>query len=170
MTLQGLGRYVTERYRLRKAGWMLVAVLLGVAASASDAPANVHDWRICTPDGIALAGYDVVSYWQGDAPLVGNAAYETAVGELTYRFANAANRQSFIDDPGRYLPTYQGWCSTNLSMGSLACPDYTNFQIEEGRLLLFEQIGFSNGKDVWNADPLLHRRQADSNFQAFLGQ
>lgn len=155
-------------FRMRSAS---TAFFLTIACLSSFAEsADVHDWRVCAPDGVALAGFDVVSYWQGDAPLVGEAEFVASVGELTYRFASDDNLQSFIADPTRYLPTYQGWCSTNLSMGSLACPDYTNFKIEEGRLLLFEQIGFSNGRDVWNADPLLHRRQADTNFQAFLGQ
>ncbi len=145
--------------------------LLFAAASAvyAESP-NVHDWRVCAPDGVALAGFDVVSYWQSDVPLSGAEAFEVRIDELTYRFANEANQHAFVADPERYLPTYQGWCSTNLSMGSLACPDYTNFKIEDGRLLLFEQIGFSNGRDVWNADPLLHRGQADRNFQALLSQ
>ena len=38
-------------------------------------------------------------------------------------------------------------------MGRLACPDYTNFKIEDGRLLLFELTGFTNGRTVWNSDP-----------------
>lgn len=146
--------------------WLLAG--LTCLSSGAQETLAVHDWRVCAPDGVALGGFDVTSYWQADMPSAGQDDLTVQLGELTYRFANAANRQAFLADPARYLPTYQGWCSTNLSMGSLACPDYTNFKIEDGRLLLFEQIGFSNGRDVWNSDPLLHRRQADTNFQAFL--
>jgi hypothetical protein len=52
-------------------------------------------------------------------------------------------------------------------MGRLACPDYANFKIEDGRLLLFERVGFTNGRDVWNSDPMLHRAQANENFALF---
>ncbi len=125
---------------------------------------GIHNLRICAPDGVALDGYDVVSYRQGLAPLHGSDEFTTIYNELTYRFVNAANRDIFIADPKRYLPTYLGWCSTNLAMGRLACPDYTNFKIENGYLLLSEHVGFTNGRDVWNSDPAHHKRLAVGNF------
>ena len=51
-----------------------------------------------------------------------------------------------------------------MSMGRLACPDFTNYKIEDGALLLFERIGFSNGLDMWNLDPAASRRNADGHF------
>ncbi len=62
-----------------------------------------------------------------------------------------------------YLPRYQGWCAATLSMGRLACPDYTNFKIEDGQLLLFELVGFTNGRSLWNSDPIGFRARADTN-------
>ena len=53
-------------------------------------------------------------------------------------------------------------------MGRLACPDFTNYKIEDGQLLLFERIGFSNGLDMWNADPTTAGKNADSHFERLL--
>jgi hypothetical protein len=50
-------------------------------------------------------------------------------------------------------------------MGRLVCPDYTNFKIEDGRLLLFEIAGFTNGRTIWDSDPTGFRQQADANFK-----
>ena len=79
-------------------------------------------------------------------------------------FASADNLATFQADRDTYLPTYRGWCAATLAMGRLACPDPTNFKIENGRLLLFELAGFTNGRSLWNADPTGFRQRADSNF------
>lgn len=120
--------------------------------------------QVCAPTGIAIDGFDLVSYYNADAPQAGlKTIYAEHLG-LTYQFANTQNRAAFLVDPSKYLPNYRGWCSTNLSMGRLACPDYTNYKLEDGKLLFFERVGFTNGLDIWNSDPLLHRRQANQNF------
>lgn len=143
---------------------LAAALLLGPASAAiaSDAP----DPARCAPDGVALGGYDVVSYFQQDPrPRAGRPDLAVDHEGLTYWFSEEANRQRFLSDRDRYLPEYGGWCSTNLAMGRLACPDYTNFKIEDDALLLFEHVGFTNGRDVWDADPARHRASADLNWR-----
>ncbi len=125
---------------------------------------------VCAPDGVAVDGFDLVSYYVADNPLAGDEAIYVEHLGLTYRFATTNNRAAFVADPDKYLPSYRGWCSTNLSMGRLACPDYTNYKLEDGKLLFFERVGFTNGLDIWNSDPLLHRRQANQNFALLSGQ
>ena len=144
--------------------------MLAFAAQAawSAEPTSAHDVHICAPDGVALGGFDVVSYRQADGPVQGDAMISWQHNGLIYRFANLDNRAAFVKEPQRYLPTYSGWCSTNLAMGRLACPDYTNFQIENDELLLFEHVGFTNGRDVWNTNPQAHKRRADGNFLRLL--
>ena len=84
---------------------------------------------------------------------------------MTYLFETEANRQAFLDDPTRFLPAYSGWCAVTLALGRLTCPDYTNFKIEDDRLLLFELTGFTNGQTLWNSDPGRYRQQADGNYK-----
>lgn len=132
-----------------------------VTGSAAWAQAELHP---CAPDGVAVGGYDLVSYHQPDGPLLGDERFTVALNGLSYRFSSAEHLALFQADPERYLPRYQGWCATNLSFGRLACPEYTNFKLEDGDLLLFEHHGFTNGRSVWNSDPFQHRRSADEFF------
>ncbi len=139
------------------------APLEAEAVTADHAPAL--NAEVCAPDGVAVGGYDLVSYFGEQGPQIGAVDIQSEYQGLVYRFASEDNRETFALEPERYVPSYRGWCSTNLSMGRLACPDYTNYKIENGRLLFFEQVGFTNGLDVWNSNPLLHKRQADRNFR-----
>ena len=122
----------------------------------------------CSPDGVAVGGYDLVSYHQPGGPLHGSADIELQREGLTYRFASEENFKLFQANPQSYLPRYQGWCAATLSMGRLACPDYTNFKIEDGQLLLFELAGFTNGRTLWNSDPSGFKARADTNASKLL--
>ena len=117
----------------------------------------------CAPDGLGVGGYDLVSYHQPGGPLAGSEAFELEHQGLRYRFVSSENRDQFLAAPESYLPHYRGWCAATLSMGRLACPDYTNFKIENGDLLLFELAGFTNGRTLWDSDPLGFRQRADAN-------
>ena len=136
---------------------IICALPLLVAAAETQSPHR------CSPDDIAIGGYDLVSYHQPGGPEAGLAEYSTQLGGLSYRFTSAGNRDLFLSSPVKYLPRYQGWCAATLAMGRLACPDHSNFKIEDGQLLLFELIGFTNGRTVWNSDPAGFRRRADAN-------
>lgn len=149
---------------MRSAIPLLMMLLLSMTASGQD-EATV---QTCTPDGIAVGGYDLVSYHQDSGPLAGDPAIRHDYQQLTYLFSNQENLRTFMADPETYLPTYQGWCAATLAMGRLACPDYTNFKIEKGRLLLFELAGFTNGRALWDSDPGGFRKRADTNFKTLV--
>ncbi len=160
----------------------LCLVVAGIAAMAAPASAQEspepmmekpagdiveflpHDPAECAVDGIANGGYDLVSYRQEDGPRFGSADFPAEHAGLTYLFETEANRAVFLADPERYVPAYSGWCAVTLSLGRLTCPDYTNFKIEDDRLLLFELTGFTNGQTLWNSDPAHYRGLADDNY------
>lgn len=142
---------------------MLLSGVPAVAATAVVAPeAAVPN---CAPDGVAVGGFDLVSYRVPGGPLPGLAEHTATVDGLEYRFANAEHLAQFLADPERYLPVYSGWCAATLSFGKLACPEYRNFSLEDDRLLLFEHTGFTNGRTLWNSDPAGHRQRADHFFR-----
>ena len=143
---------------------LLVFLTMFFAAAGSRAE-SPHP---CSEDGVAIGGYDLVSYHLPDGPEMGLATIEVQRDHQTYQFANEQNRELFLSDPTKYLPRYQGWCAATLAMGRLACPDYTNFKIEDGQLLLFELVGFTNGRTLWNSDPTGFRQRADANALQFL--
>jgi len=131
---------------------------------------SIHEQQTCTSNGLALAGIDVVSYHKPGGPLIGHADYTTEHSGLTYRFLSQDHLDAFVANPDAWLPSYMGWCATSLSFGVLTCPNPLNYKIENGRLLLFETTGFTNGQVLWNTDPLDYRRKADRNSRKFLAE
>ena len=133
--------------------------------SQSGVPLDEHvDPAMCNPDGVAIGGYDVVSYRQDGGPVHGDAEITAEHDGGTWRFASNANRDTFLEDPARFVPAYSGFCAVTLALGRVTCPEYTNFKIENDQLLLFEVTGFTNGRTLWNSDVDGFRRQADDNF------
>ena len=121
------------------------------------------DREMCAPDGVSVGGYDLVSYRQPGGPRMGSPDHSADYAGRTYHFADAENLQEFLGDPERYLPAYSGFCAITLALGRVTCPEYTNFKIEDDRLLLFEVTGFTNGRTLWNSDVTRFRSQADQN-------
>ena len=146
--------------------WLSIFLLffLPLSVAASDnTPAHA-----CAPEGIAMGGYDLVSYHHEGGPIAGVPEFKDQRVGRTYLFSSDKNLKLFLANPSTYLPRYQGWCATTLSMGRLACPDYTNFKIEDGQLLLFELAGFTNGRTLWNSDPANFKSRADGHASRLL--
>jgi YHS domain-containing protein len=59
------------------------------------------DWEMCRPDGIAVGGYDPVSYRQPDGPVPGNAEFSAEHAGATYLFASESSLQKFLQNPDR---------------------------------------------------------------------
>ena len=100
-------------------------------------------------------------------PAPGTPEFSLEYDGSTYLFANQSNVDTFRANPERYLPAYAGFCAITLALGRVTCPDYSNFKIENDRLLLFEITGFTNGRTLWNTNPGDFRNKADANFDKF---
>lgn len=122
------------------------------------------DRSMCASEGISLGGFDLISYRQPDGPVPGLAGFSMEYNGSRYLFANQSNLDTFRADPDRYLPAYAGFCAITLALGRVTCPEYSNFKIEDDRLLMFEVTGFTNGRTLWDTDPDNFRVKADANF------
>lgn len=154
--------------KLRLPAPLLAMVVALVALTLGPSGAFADDYAECAPDRLAIGGYDLVSYHGPQGPVPGLPEHAVSIDGLRYQFATASNRATFEASPQRYLPRYRGWCAATLAMGRLVCPDPLNFKIENGTLLLFELVGFTNGRTVWDSDPLGFRRRADDNARRLL--
>ena len=155
---------------------LLAGLLLVAAVGAEDAPPMMVksqsgvplggdvDLDMCSPEGVAIGGFDLVSYRQESGPQRDNAQWSHDHEGKTYWFTGPENRDAFSARPNYYLPAYSGFCAITLALGRVTCPQYDNFKIEAEELLLFEVTGFTNGRTLWNSDPAGYRRQADDNF------
>ena len=124
-----------------------------------------HNPSSCALDGIALGGHDVVAYHVVNEAVLGDPNIIVEHETLIYQFSSDENKQLFELEPVKYLPHFQGWCAIALTRNRLTCPDYKNFKVEDGRLLLFETITFFNGQDLWNSNPAKNLISAERNFE-----
>jgi hypothetical protein len=108
-------------------------VVMGVVAVA----ATAHAQKVNTGSGgLAVKGYDVVAYVSQGKPVEGSVHFEYRLGDSTYRFASAANRDAFVKEPDRYLPQFGGFCAYAVSRGYTADIDPLAWRIVDGKLYL----------------------------------
>lgn len=111
--------------------------------------------------GMALKGYDAVSYHMGASPVVGSEAFVATHEGATYRFASAENRDRFMADPGRYVPAYGGYCAMGVAGNRKFDVDPMAFTIVEGRLYLNKDMGTRRS---WMRDITGNNAKADANW------
>lgn len=87
--------------------------------------------------GIAISGYDPVSYFTEPAPLVGKADFELVWQNVPWYFASAANRAVFERAPDVYAPQYGGHDGMGVSRGFVADSDARIYAVFKERLFLF---------------------------------
>ena len=116
-------------------------------------------------DGIALEGYDPVSYFLSDKPQKGSASITVSQDGITYLFANQENKDKFVGDPEHYTPQYGGWCAYAMGYdGSKVKIDPKTFKIQDGKLYLFYNFYLNNTLKKWNKDETNLKQDADKNW------
>lgn len=95
--------------------------------------------------GYAVSGYDVVAYFGLDQSNVGTAQPEGVKGNAditteyngaTFAFASEANRDTFLSDPEKYAPQYDGHCAYGVSRGGKVPGNPNLWRIIDGKLFL----------------------------------
>ena len=118
-------------------------------------------------DLVALGGYDVVSYFELEKPLLGSKDFMAIFEGAEYLFSSDMNKKKFIANPSKYLPMFGGWCSMTLAMGRATTPTYDNFAILSGKLYLFERTLSVNGRELWLKDKKGNEKIATDNYTAY---
>lgn len=122
---------------------LLVAVwlTLGLALSSPVSAAALVDAIVTDPlTGVALEGYDPVSYFTEPEPVQGVADFEYQWGGVPWYFASAANRDVFMRNPEVYAPQFGGHCVTSLSRGYLSDGKPRLYTISGMKLYLFYSV------------------------------
>ncbi len=121
---------VTTWRRFAAALALLAVTAVSAVAQAGHGVQNVDD------NGVMLRGHDAVAYQTQQAAVVGSAAYTATHDGAIYRFASAANRDTFKADPARYAPAYGGYCAMGVAVGKKLDGDPAAFSVVNGRLFL----------------------------------
>lgn len=86
--------------------------------------------------GVALQGFDPVSYFGGSAPTKGNASISAQHDGATYYFASTANRDKFKSAPAKYAPQYGGFCAMGVALGKKLDVDPNAYRVVNDKLYL----------------------------------
>lgn len=114
-----------------------VASVFAPAVQAADAAIPV----VTDPlTGVALDGFDPVSYFTEPAPLPGRPDFEYDWQGVPWYFANGANRDVFIRSPEVYAPQFGGHAAMALARGYLSDGNPQIFMIVAKRLYLFYSL------------------------------
>lgn len=118
--------------------------LAAVANASADAPPNPSalplgpDSIVTDPvSGLALEGFDPVSYFLKGAPAMGVPDYEALWGGVIWRFENEGNRTAFLEAPSVYVPRFGGHCAFAAASGHAADGNPRIWAIHRNRLYLF---------------------------------
>jgi len=117
--------------------------------------------------GLAIEGYDPVSYFDGK-PQKGRSNVAVTYKGVTYRFANAANADRFKKNPAAYEPAYGGWCAYAMgAAGEKVEVDPETYKISDGHLYLFYNKFLNNTLPKWNKDEKSLMHKADASWMKF---
>jgi YHS domain-containing protein len=119
-----------------------------------------------TPEGIAIGGYDPISYFEG-TPTLGSAEHAARYGGATYRFVSEANRAKFEGDPARYAPAFGGFCGYAASIGRIAPINPSIFVIVDGHLVLQHT---REALDLFNRDARKSLTAAEHNWPTLVAR
>lgn len=87
--------------------------------------------------GVAIEGYDPVSYFTDAEPQPGRPEFEYDWSGVPWYFESAANRDVFKRNPAVYAPQFGGHCLTSLSRGYLSDGKPRLYVIEAMKLYFF---------------------------------
>lgn len=77
-------------------------------------------------DGVAIGGYDVVSYFQSTGPQNANSSLKHVYNAVAYYFMSAENLTLFKENMERYFSQFGGCCALAVSYGKKVLIDPKN--------------------------------------------
>jgi YHS domain-containing protein len=150
---------------MQKFALLIVTCLLAGIGFAQDATA-LRKKQFNTEDGLAIQGYDPVTYFTQGKAVKGSKNYSLYHQGVTYYFSSANNKEAFKNAPAKYEPQYGGWCAYAMgAKGEKVSVDPKTFKVLNGKLYLFYNRFFNNTLTGWNKDEAHLNQQADKNWE-----
>jgi len=161
LTLRRVFRPLAGAARKWALGWLVLAGLIAGGPALAATSSIVPDIVIDPLSGVAMSGYDPVSYFTEKEPLKGNPQFELLWSGVPWYFASEANMEVFYKDPQIYAPQFGGFGTMSLARGFLSEGNPLIYAVLNDRLFLF--YSFSN-RDAFNLIDKTARVQAYDNW------
>ncbi len=100
-------------------------------------------------DGIAIGGYDPVSFHQQSGPVMGTHDHILMWQGATWLFVSAKNMERFEANPRAFAPRFGGYCAFGLSVGTLVQANPQAWVLRDDGLYLFKD---QLAAEVWLED------------------
>ena len=135
---------------------------------------RIHHYNI-DDDGIALSGYDAVSYFSEETkkvkyekPKKGKKEFKYHYQGIDYLFSNDNNKNKFISNPSKFEPAYGGWCPYAMALGRKERINPKTYKIIDGKLYLFYNAYFYNALRKWNKNEAILKKKADESWDKII--
>ena len=129
-------RHVTDtdrRWRVVTASIVSLMIFSFVAMRSAGAEEVVN----ALDNNVAMDGFDVVAYFEQDAPAKGLAAHQVSYKDKIWYFTSQEHADLFLANPQSYEPQFNGWCAYAVSEGYAAEVDFINgWAVLDGKLYL----------------------------------
>lgn len=112
-------------------------------------------------DGVALEGYDPISYFMDNRPAKGDAKIEATYEGALYHFVSQEHREVFEKNPSKYAPAYGGFCGYAASIGKVRPADPSVWSIVDGQLIVQNS---KSAMELWEKDVAGSKQKADRNW------
>lgn len=125
--------------------------------------AGAQQTEIFAPKGIALNGYDVVSFYVNDKPVTGSEKFSAVWKNVKWYFVSKENLEAFKKNPDFYEPQYGGYCAYGASRG------YKAPTIADTWALINNKLYFNYNqkvKAVWEQNRNTYIDSANAKWQA----
>jgi hypothetical protein len=87
--------------------------------------------------GLALGGFDPVTYFLADGPRAGRPEFELLWAGVGWRFSSEANRAAFENNPDAFAPRFGGYDAEAVSRGRIVDAKPHLYIVQRSRLYLF---------------------------------
>lgn len=157
---------MSNQFLFSRRSFAASAALLAVASVAMPQLAQAYDEQSTSAlnvdaKGIALKGFDPVSYFSSGGPVQGKAELFAKHEGATYQFVSLQNRDAFIASPAKYAPAYGGFCAMGVALEQKLDVDPQLWRVVDGKLYLNVHKG---AQSRWLEDVKGNLAKADKNW------
>jgi len=141
------------------AGLMLI---LPIGSAYANSSLMVSAVVVDPLSGVALNGFDAISYFTEDEPQMGSADFELYWNGVPWYFSSEGNLEIFSKAPYVYAPVYGGHGAMSMARGFMSDGNPLIYKVLDKRLYLF--YSFSN-REAFDLSDKLARLNGIRNWQ-----